>query len=224
MALRGIGLGFFAFCLVGWFVGDVVFHNAGAGFFPGLVAALWAAWPLFAIHTSQRADFLHPLPKRYPVNNQVAFTKAIEFLREFSYSFGDRWHIVTADVASNRIVADLRFFDEESHPEAAGRGISTRTVRVQRRIRLEAQFDASYSAETIVKLNFYTQIEGFNFRACDAIITEVKDSLDMLLCGGIEVGASRPFKLSAPPVWLLGVTALMLLFLLGDTQKALSGQ
>ena len=208
---------FFAFAqIVGGFD-----HSPGAGILPGIVAAIWAAWPIWHFHSAARNRLLHPQPKLHAVNAQVAFNKIRDVLREKFYQYGDKWHVITSDVATMRIVADLRYFDEESHIEMGHRGdLQNRTVRVQRYLRLEMQMHGQGSA-TVVQFDFEPRIEGLNLTACDSIIRDFMTSAESAIGAGETIEAEARTKLPAPPLWLSLVTACSISLLLVDVLKDL---
>jgi len=121
-------------------------------------------------------------------------------------------------------LADLRFTDEEQHLEAGARGqLHTRTRRVQRYLQFEAQFKPVTGGETIVQLDFTPRVEGPNFAACDSIVSGFQQTVDLVLGAGVQAEEPASSKLPAPPWWLLGLTALMLLSLYKDVQQAVFG-
>ena len=65
-------------------------------------------------------------------------------------------------------------------------------------------------------------MEGLNFGACNAIISDFQVSLDSVIGLGIPIDEPLPVQLSPLPWWLLAVTALMLLNLVNDIQHSLS--
>src|SRR5271166_2476103 len=190
-----------AFFAVAQIVGGID-HSPWAGIFPGIVAAIWAAWPIWHFNSAARHRLLHPQPKLHAVNAQVAFSKIRDVLRERFYKYGDKWHVITADVATMRIVADLRYFDEESHIETGHRGdFQNRTVRVQRYLRLETQMHGQGSA-TVVQFDFEPRVEGLNFSACDSIIRDFITSAESAIGAGESIESENNTKLPAPPLWL----------------------
>ncbi len=220
MAL-GIGLGIFVFLFSGAFISEVILHNKDAGAFPGLVLGIWAAWPFFHQARVQRYNFLHPVPKQYKVPARIAFAMIRDFLAEVSYNFGDKWHVVTADTQSGRVTANLRFTDEHTHFEADARGhIHTRKERLQRFIGLEVQVKAISNDSVIVQFDFCPKVEGANFAACDSIVSGVANAVESALGPGVQTGNPADTTLSAPPWWLIGLSALALIGLLGDVIKA----
>jgi hypothetical protein len=210
-----------AFCVVSSIVGGID-HVPGAGLFPGAVAALWAAWPLWHFSSVARHKLLHPQPKLHAVNAQVAFSKIRDVLRETIYQYGDQWRVITADVATMRILADLRYVEEETQIEMGHRGeLQSRTNKVQRCIRLETQI-CPQGSKSIVQFDFEPRVEGFHFTACDSIIKEFISSAEASIGTGTLTGSPAETRLSAPPWWLLGLTGLMIIGVMGDVGKELS--
>lgn len=109
MAGLGICASVFTALFTGAFLGQLVFHNNEAGVLPGIVAGIWAAWPLIHQARVQRYNFLHPVPKEYNESTKLAFSKLREILAETAYNFGDKWRVSTADTQSGRITADLTY-------------------------------------------------------------------------------------------------------------------
>ena len=64
MFLAAIAAGVITWLLVGSTLGVIVLHKNEAGIFPGLIAGIWAAWPLLHQGRVERYNFLHPAPKR----------------------------------------------------------------------------------------------------------------------------------------------------------------
>ena len=224
MNVIGIALGIITFLLVGAIVGDGILHHTDAGAAPGLVAGIWAAWPFFHKAGVHRYNFLHPVPRRYKAPAKLAFVTIHNLLAEAAYNFGDRWRIVSAEPSTNRILADLRFTDEEQHMEADARGhLRTRTRRVQRYLQFEAHFKPVDGRQTIIQLDFSPRVEGVNSGACDSIIADIQQTVDLLLGAGVQADEPASAKLPAPPWWLLALTLLMLLDLFKDVQQAVFG-
>lgn len=223
MAVLGIALGVFVFLFTGAFIGEVVLHSTDAVLFPGLVLGVWVAWPFFHHAGVKRYNLLHPAPREYKVAAGIAFARVRDFLAEVSYNFGDKWHVVTADTHTGRIVADLRFTDEHLHFEADARGhIHTRKERLQRFIALELHLKNTGHGTVIIQLDFRPKVEGVNFFACDSIVSAVSNAIESGLGPGTHVGNPADATLPAPPWWLLGISAFALLVLCGDLMKAVA--
>lgn len=222
MLALGIGLGILAFFIVGSTVGEIATHNPQAGGFPGLVAALWAAWPFFHKGRVQRYNFLHPVPRRYNVAVKQAFSKVRTVLDEKTYNFGDQWKVPTADTQGRRIHAVLRFTEEETHMEPGGRPgeVHMRKQRVQRLLELDVQMKEEPNDSTVIQFDFYPKVEGMQFAACDGIVSGILNDVEATLGAGTDAGNPMATSLPAPPWWLLGVTALALLMLAGDVISA----
>lgn len=222
MIIIAVGLGIVVFLLVGSFVGPGLLHNACAGLFPGVVAGIWAAWPLAHYHNVERKRFWHPQPKEYALDYQEAFGRVRKVLKNSRYDFGDKWHLEEQDQTDNYLMADMRFTQEEPWPEIVSlTKWQSRKRQVKRHLKLEVQFKPeNYS--TTVQLDFKPEIEGINYAACDSIIRQTKDSIESILGLGTPVGQpQQSSKLPAPPWWLLGLTVFMLLCFWNDIQTAL---
>jgi hypothetical protein len=218
--LVGIVLGIVAFVFASGFV-QFATHSSDAAFFPGLVGSLWAAWPLIHKSSVERKNFLHPAPREYAdVDLQRVFSTISNYLREERYNFGDQWR-VDADPAAGRISADLKFSEEEDHPEFGGRAfVRFRTKRVQRFLGLVVWLEPTEANGTIVRLEFDPRVEGFDSGACDTMIRGVHEAISLYLGPGELVGTEVSKKLPGPPTWLLACTVAMLFFLFFDVSKA----
>lgn len=221
MIVIGVVLGIITFLLVGSFVGDGILHHSDTGAFPGLIAGIWVAWPFFHHAGVQRYNFLHPVPKEYKTSSKAAFVAICDFLTEVAYNFGDRWHILAADTQTGRIVAHLRFTDEEIRFEPDSRGhIHSRKERLQRFLGLEILVKPGAGDTAVVQCDYVPKVEGGKFFACDSIIAGVNQAFESNLGPGVPTGNPADTKLPAPPWWLLGISALALLAMCGDVSKA----
>lgn len=221
MAGFGIAIGFFVFLLTGAFISEVIVHEQGAGFFPGIVLGIWAARPFIHEARIQRYNFLHPAPREYRVPLKQAFSRVRDLLAEVSYNFGDRWQVLTADTQTGRIRASLRFIDEEVHLDADSRGqMFTRKERFQRFITLDVLLTATPTDSTMVQLDFSPKVEGANFFACDSIVSGIQNAIERELGPGEPTGTDSDTALSAPPWWLIAASGLALLSLWASVMKA----
>ncbi|MBP7864209.1 hypothetical protein KA183_21160 [bacterium] len=224
MIALGIILGLLAFCLTNNFVSEIVISKAGSGVLPGLVAAIWAAYPFFHMARINEFNFLHPAPMKYPVNVQVAFSKIRRILGESSYFYGDKWYVVTADTATNCIVADLRFFEEEIRMESSGHGqFHQRKIRQQRYIRLNLMLKSDEMAESNIQMDFEIRVEGLNKRACEDIITGLKEQIENEIGPGQIAGQLVSESTPPAPWWLIGATSVALFCMFIDINKNLWG-
>ena len=217
MIVVGIILGLIVWGVVGSSIRYFVLQTPMTGMFEGFVAGVWAAWPFIHQFRVKRYNFLHPVPKEYSVPVPQAFAKVRDLLAELSYNFGDKWHVVTSDVQSKRITANLRFTDEEMKMEGDSRGqIHTRTERVQRLVELEVQFKETATGGTIVQFDFFPKIEGANISACDFVVSGFCRAVETSLGPGIERGTPADTRLPAPPWWLVGLTVCGVMSLFGS--------
>jgi len=130
-------------------------------------------------------------------------------LNETTYHFGDRWHVINADTETNRIVAELRFFEEEEKFWDAGHPFS-RPEQVRRTLRLEAMLlDIHQGA--VLQLDFSSRIEGLNQSACDLLVNNLVESIDAVLGGGTPITKALAYRLPAPPWWLYVLTVACLI-------------
>jgi hypothetical protein len=226
MIVVAIFVGLFVWGLVGALTSGFVLHNPKAGILEGLVAGIWAAWPLFHQGRVDRYNFLHPVPRRYKVSLKQAFSKIRQIIGEKNYNFGDKWHVATADTMQRRITATLRFTEEESRGFDGTNlaNIQHRTQRVQRLLELDVQMKEEPGDLTVIQFDFLPRIEGVASHACDAIIAGVVNDTESALGPGTDAGNPADTQLPAPPWWLLGVTAFGLLALFGDILKAVFGE
>lgn len=199
--------------IVGSTLGVIVLQKADAGLFPGLVAGIWAAWPLLHQGRVERFNFLHPPPKRYNTPIKIAFQKVRDLLAETTYNFGDKWHVPTADTQERRIHAILNFSDEAVKMEMDARGgVHTRTEREKRTLILDIQMK-SEADKTVIQFDFVPKVEGSSFTACDSIVAGLLANTEAVLGTGTPAGRSITGALPAPPWWLLGLTAYALFLL-----------
>lgn len=219
MFLVAIIAGVAAWAVVGSTLGLIVLQNSDAGMFPGIVAGVWAAWPLLHQGRVERYNFLHPAPKRYNVPIKMAFQKVRDLLAETNYNFGDKWHVPTADTQERRIHAVLNFSDESVKMDMDARGgVHTRKEREKRTLILDIQMKAE-ADKTVIQFDFVPKVEGASYSACDSIIAGLLANTEAVLGTGTPAGRSITGALPAPPWWLLGLTAYALLLLWGDVMK-----
>lgn len=222
MNFLGIVSGFVTFSLVGTLVYHAIPSNSGACWLPAMIGFVWGAWPFFHKANVQSHNLLHPVQMQYPQNIQNVFSKIRELLSVLSYKYGDKWNVVLADTATGRIVSELRYSDEEARMETDSRGHPhSRNVRVQRYLKLEVELKPAASTETVVKMDFESRIEGFNKMACDEIMRGFVQEVQSVLGPGKVVGQSLSEKIPAPPWWLIALTAMSLVVLLFDVNKAI---
>lgn len=210
MGAVGIGLGIFVFLLVSAFTSEYITKpDNTAGCLPGLIAAIWVAWPCFHHAGVSRFNFLHPVPREYKTPLKQAFAQVRDIISDVSYNFGDKWSVSTADVNQRYIKAALRFTDEESHIEGTSlQNIHTRTERKQRLLEMEVQFKDNGNDTTTIQFDFQPRVEGVQFYACDHIISGLINRVETSMGPGTEKGQAADTKLPAPPWWLVGLGAL----------------
>jgi len=224
MIILGMISGLVAFCAMNSLVGEFVIHRAGSGVLPGLVAAIWAAYPFFQRAQNDSFNLLHPGLTKYPVNVQVAFSKIRRILGESSYFYGDKWYVVTADTATNSIVADLRFHEEETKMESSGRGhFHSRQVRVQRYIRLNCNLRPEGISESSIQMDFEVRVEGWNKRACNEIIAGLRQQIEEEIGPGQTTKPEVLHVIPQVPWWLIGATSFALFFMFVDITSNLWG-
>lgn len=223
MIVLGIFLGLLVWGLVGSGIRYFVLQTPMTGMFEGFVAGVWAAWPFIHKFRVNRYNFLHPVPKEYKVPVPQAFAKVRDLLAELTYKYGDKWHVVTADVQSKRITANLRFTDEEMKMEGDSRGqIHTRTERVQRLVELDVQMKETTSGGTIVQFDFFPKIEGANISACDSVVSGVCSAIEASIGPGVERRSPADTRLPAPPWWLVGLTVCGVMSFFGSISAHVS--
>jgi hypothetical protein len=224
MAILGIILGIITFFVVGA-IGWPLLGSAQASILPAALAGIWVTWPFCRGAFEQRANFFHPIPREYNRPTPEVFKRLRDMLAESTVQYGDSWHVKTADTQTGRIVADLRYMEEESKIDLDGRNNPhVRKERVRRFLRLEAQMKKTDRDTTILQLDWSAEVEGANFTACDGIISSFSQSLDASLGGGTEVAvqATNPDPI-APPWWLIGFTGFVLCWMFLDLCKSCGG-
>lgn len=220
MIALGIIFGLLAFCAINSLVGEFVIARPGAGVVPGLVAAIWASYPFFTRTQVENQKLLHPATVKYPVNVQAAFSKIRRILGESSYFYGDKWYVVTADTATNCIVADLRFYEEEVRMETSGYGhCHQRQVRMQRFIRLNLTLSPEGIGESNVQMDFEIRAEGFNNQSCKNIVTDLKARVEEEIGPGQVSESLTEYSNSPAPWWLIGATSFALICMFIDINK-----
>jgi hypothetical protein len=220
MFLAAIAAGVITWLLVGSTLGVIVLHKNEAGIFPGLIAGIWAAWPLLHQGRVERYNFLHPAPKRYKVPLKIAFKKVRDLLGETTYNFGDRWKVEPPDTQEKRIHAVLNFSDESMKMDMDARGgVHTRTERERRTLIMDIQMKDE-GENTVIQFDFVPKIEGSSYFACDSIVAGLLANTEAAIGAGTPAGKSLRGSLPAPPWWLLGLTAYGLLLLWGDVMGA----
>jgi len=156
---------------------DFLGSGSEFAFWIAVVATVSCGFWILQNFLSNRHGFLHPEPRQYEATSKQVYIKIREILDELAYNFGDRWHEVVADTVTNRIVADLRFTEEESD-------FDNRTHRVQRFLRLEANIKDDSAGRAVLKLDFNPRVEGMSFWACDRIISELMAAIETQLGRG----------------------------------------
>lgn len=224
MAVLGIIFGIVTFFIVGA-IGSPMLGNAQASFLPAVVAGIWVAWPFCRGALEQRANFFHPVPKEYRRPMPEVFKRLRDMLAESTVQYGDSWHVKTADTQTGRIVADLRYMEEESKIDLDSRNNPhVKKERVRRFLRLEAQMQKTDRDTTILQLDWFAEVEGSNFTACDNIISSFSQSIDVSLGSGTEVvNPTANTVPAAPPWWLIGLTGLVLCGMFFDFCKSFGG-
>ncbi|MBX9686256.1 MAG: hypothetical protein K2X27_06110 [Candidatus Obscuribacterales bacterium] len=222
MAGVGIGLGIFVFLLVSAFTSEFITKpDNTAGCLPGLIAAVWVAWPFFHHAGVSRYNFLHPVPREYKHPLKQVFAQVRDILADASYNFGDKWHVSTADAMQRRILASLRFTEEESHLEGSSlQNMHMRKERVQRFLELEVQFKDNGNDTTVVQFDFHPSVEGANWSACDHIVRGLVGRVEAGLGPGVDRGRPADTTPPAPPWWLIGIGVLAVLNLGSSVMKA----
>jgi len=179
------------------------------GFMTGVAVAIWVMWPFLHFWRVQRHNTFHPLTKSYKLSSQEIFVKLREILNETTYHFSDRWHVINADTEKNRIVAELRFVEEEDKFFDPGHPIS-RPEQVRRTLRFEALLLDIHEG-ALVQLDFSTRIDGLDQSACDSLVTNLVDTIDTVLGVGVPITTPMSYKLPAPPWWIFLLTGVCLI-------------
>lgn len=223
MAGIGIILGIMVFLVTSAFTAEFITKpDATAGCLPALIAGSIVAWPLIRRGIVCRHNFLHPVPRKYKVPVKQAFAAIRDVLSETSYNFGDRWNVQTADVNRRRILASLRFSEEESKIEGSFKNINVQKQRLQRYIEMEVQLTEAAGDSTIVEFSFQPKVEGANWFSCDEIIQGIVRKVEDALGEGVALEVEKTkTKFSPPPWWLLGFGGLAVLSLFSTIMRAI---
>ncbi|MBY0293984.1 hypothetical protein K2Q08_01470, partial [Patescibacteria group bacterium] len=163
-------------------------------------------------------------PREYEVPAKVVFARIRDFLAEVSYNYGDKWRVVTADTQTGRITANMSYTDEVVQVEAGAKGqLHTRKERLQRFITLEVLVTDTGGGTTIVQLDFTAKADGSNLYACDSVISNCQKAISAQFGAFKPVGTTvAATKLSAPPWWLLVLSALALINFYSNIMKGVS--
>lgn len=221
MLIPAIAAGLFVFLITAPLVGELVTHKWYEGIIPGLVAGIWAAWPIMYQGKVDRYSIYHPMPKRYKMPVKQAFKIIREQLDEDVHNFGDSWKVQIADTQAKKIRATMKWTDEETQMAPGGGGqMGSRKGRVQRLLEMHVKIIEEPNDSTVVKFDFYPRVEGWNGAACEGKVKWLLLKMEGTLGGGTDVSNQLVKTLPAPPDWLLGLTALVLLLLLSDVVSA----
>jgi hypothetical protein len=217
MKTNGMIVGILTFLFVRAIVNQAVTPIIEAGDFPGLVAAIWAAWPFFYRDTVERFNLLHPVSKQYSVTSERAFRTICGILNDKRYGYGDKWQIINATEEIGQIIEELQFVEERSKFNFNPLG---KKEPLKRYIKLEVQIrDAPRQGTAIVRCDFGIKADGSS-SSCDSIVKDLIKAIEAELGSGVWVGQPKSAELPLPSRWLLGVTMIMLFFLLNDVIHA----
>lgn len=217
MKTIGVAVGIFAFLFIRAIVNHAVSPIMEAGDFPGLVVAIWAAWPFFHRDTVERFNLLHPVSKQYNVTSERAFCTICSVISDKRYAYGDKWQIINATEELGQITEDLQFVEERSmfnFNPFAKKGPLKRYIKLEVAIR-----DAPKEGASIVRCGFGIKADG-SISSCDSIVKDLIKTIEADLGSGALVGQPKSPELPVPSRWLLGATVLMLFFLLNDVIHA----
>jgi hypothetical protein len=200
-------------------IAEGVMHDkaSGVAVAAGAIAAVWIALPFIRQANNERYNMLFPDPKRYQIPWKNAFGKVRDILARSSYKMGNKWQVTTSDTIAKHIHATLQFTEEEFAGYEGGsiNNIRSKTQHVKRFIEVDIQFKEEDDA-SVVQLDFGVQVEGLNYAAADFVLEDLKAAIDGELGGGTTVESSGRSVFEPPPWWLLGITGLMLLGMVGN--------
>jgi hypothetical protein len=214
----GIFIGVVVLFVVVNAVDEGLLHNPACGLIPGIVLAIWAAWPFFHYEKTGRHGAMHPT-KEYRVSSERAFNVIYNILSEGTYNYGNRWSIISANWQKGRILAELQLVDERIKIDVSSKNglpyVRTKSLAAPPRIRIEAQVFDSADKTTIVKIDLYPEISTHEY---SSVIHSVTSAIEAQLGAASKV-ISTSFPI--PPLWLLAITFAMLVYLLESVVSSL---
>ncbi len=195
------------FCLV---LLPAAYGSVGAAAFPGLVAALWAAWLYRLPGRVDRAKFLHPRARTFQLDARQAALRIKESLESATVSYGEPWQCLVQDPVGGRLVFAIDWIDKKVQG-LSGHFVKVeqRTVRLERRLTLQVAIEEPMSGCAMVQLHWCPSAPG-NPAACDHVIRATSTEIDRCLGVGVPAPRRRSNWVE-PPSWaLIAVTAVML--------------
>jgi hypothetical protein len=176
-----------------------------------IIAWAWCIWLGREIHGIGQYKVLKPVPKKYAIAWKRAYAKVREILDRATYNLESRWHVTTSDTQEKHIHAILRFTDEVTDWDSIGTSNNYRTKRVKRLVEVDVWFE-EWDESTVIYLDFSFESEGAGLSPCDWVIQDVQRAIDSQLGGGTDFGDPVKVNWAAPSWWLLGLTALGLMY------------
>jgi hypothetical protein len=221
MLVGAIAVGIFVALMTAAIIGELLSPKLDAGIFPGIIAGIWAAWPLLHYGRLDRYNFMNPVPRCYPVPLRQAYSKVRTLLEKKSYNYGDRWKVLSADTQTRSIHAVLQFTVQDIKVEPHLDSIwNIQKERLRRFVDMEITFKEQPDDSTIIQFNFQLKVEGVEYQSCDSIISGLLDEVQTLLGTGTRAGEPVVAHLSAPPIALLAITAIAIVMLYNDISSA----
>jgi hypothetical protein len=172
--MDAIGIIVVVFVILNLLAGPMYAVNHHPELLLGLVPVLYVGGVILNCFCKWRHNFFHPAPKEYDLPLKEAFARIRDHLAEVSYHYGDKWHVDTADTRAGRIIASLRFTEEEENVEG-------KTKRVQRFLTLDIHLTSTDHDTVMVQMDFASKIEGLSFLACDSIISDCHQDIQSRL-------------------------------------------
>ena len=178
-------VGLVLIAMAGYAMGILGFVGSLVNLLAWIFAIKWMFKIASISNDQQRKSMLAPVWKKYPVNCQIVFSKVRDVLRDSSYGFGDKWNVVSAEVQTNKIIADLKLTDNQP-------GVPLKVF-----IRLVAQIDIVDNGKaSILKLSFDEQSMG-RAHEISEVINNIKADIDAAIGNGETLTA--PFIAKLPP-------------------------
>jgi hypothetical protein len=127
-----------------------------------------AAFSMGFLDSSHSDSRLSPLPRKFNVPCQIVFSKIRTVLRDTVYGFGDKWHVISADVQANEIVAEIKLAPE-------GSLLNKAYLRMRAQIQIA---DEGYSSILIIKFDENSEArQAETYAIADQIVSDIDKAI-----------------------------------------------